>query len=254
MGLLPSAPCCSRAASCPSRRRTSRRRTSIRRTPPVCSAQCRVSRRSSSPGNSRRNSPKPTCASSAAAKAAGVQRLVQLSGVGADPNMCCARMLRWYGQAEVTVAAAGLEVTRLRPSMLMQNLFEFAPSIAQQGVISGPVPFDQVDVGRRARRRRRCCSHAARPFAQRTHLHGNGLGIDELSANCGAYDPHPRQAGSLRGHHCERSARLAAGQRPVAGDDRSEARAVGCVRVEPDQRAADAGGQGSDRARAAHGR
>ena len=32
-----------------------------------------------------------------AAKAAGVRRLVQLSGVGADPNMCCARMLRWYG-------------------------------------------------------------------------------------------------------------------------------------------------------------
>jgi uncharacterized protein YbjT (DUF2867 family) len=73
-----------------------------------------------------------------AAKAAGVRRLVQQSGVGADPNMCCARMLRWYGQAEVSVAAAGLEVTRLRPSMLMQNLFEFAPSIAQQGVISGP--------------------------------------------------------------------------------------------------------------------
>ncbi|HKU16557.1 MAG TPA: NAD(P)H-binding protein [Steroidobacteraceae bacterium] len=74
----------------------------------------------------------------AAAKAAGVRRLVQQSGVGADPNMCCARMLRWYGQAEVSVAAAGLEVTRLRPSMLMQTLFEFAPTIAQQGVISGP--------------------------------------------------------------------------------------------------------------------
>ena len=73
-----------------------------------------------------------------AAKAAGVRRLVQLSGVGADPNMCCARMLRWYGQAEVTVAAAGLDVTRLRPSMLMQNLLEFAPAITQQGVIAGP--------------------------------------------------------------------------------------------------------------------
>ena len=40
-----------------------------------------------------------------AAKAAGVRRLVQLSGVGADPNMCCARMLRWYGRREVTPAA-----------------------------------------------------------------------------------------------------------------------------------------------------
>jgi uncharacterized protein YbjT (DUF2867 family) len=30
-----------------------------------------------------------------AAKAAGVRRLVQQTGVGADANMCCARMLRW---------------------------------------------------------------------------------------------------------------------------------------------------------------
>jgi uncharacterized protein YbjT (DUF2867 family) len=73
-----------------------------------------------------------------AAKAAGVRRLVQLSGVGADANMCCARMLRWYGQAEVSVAATGLDVTRLRPSMLLQTLFEFSASIAQQGVIAGP--------------------------------------------------------------------------------------------------------------------
>jgi uncharacterized protein YbjT (DUF2867 family) len=78
-----------------------------------------------------------------AAKAAGVARLVQLSGVGADPNMCCARMLRWYGRAEVTVAQTGLDVTRLRPTMLLQNLFEFAPSIAQQGLIAGPFRSSQ---------------------------------------------------------------------------------------------------------------
>src|SRR6185436_11067426 len=105
-----------------------------------------------------------------AAKAAGVRRLVQLSGVGADPNMCCARMLRWYGQAEVTVGAAGLEVTRLRPSMLMQNLFEFAPSIAQQGVISGPFRstkwtwVDARDVGAVAAATLRDPSHSGRTY------------------------------------------------------------------------------------------
>lgn len=74
----------------------------------------------------------------AAAKAAGVTRLVQLSGVGANAEMCCARMLRWFGEAEASVAASGLMVTRLRPTMQMQMLLEFAPSIAQHGLIAGP--------------------------------------------------------------------------------------------------------------------
>jgi uncharacterized protein YbjT (DUF2867 family) len=105
-----------------------------------------------------------------AAKAAGVRRLVQLSGVGADPNMCCARLLRWYGQAEVTVAASGLEVTRLRSSMLMQNLFEFAPSIAQQGLISGPFRstkwtwVDARDVGAVAAVTLRDTAHSGRTY------------------------------------------------------------------------------------------
>ena len=74
-----------------------------------------------------------------AAKAAGVKRFVQLSGVGANPQMCCARMLRWLGQAETGVAACpDVAVTRLRPSYQLQMLFEFAPTIAQQGLIAGP--------------------------------------------------------------------------------------------------------------------
>ena len=73
-----------------------------------------------------------------AAKAAGVKRVVQLSGVGANAEMCCARMLRWYGEAENAIAATGLKVTRLRPTMQMQMLLEFAPSIAQHGQIAGP--------------------------------------------------------------------------------------------------------------------
>jgi len=74
-----------------------------------------------------------------AAKAAGVRRFVQLSGVGANPQMCCARMLRWLGQAESGVAACPeIALTRLRPAYMLQLLFEFAPTVAQQGLIAGP--------------------------------------------------------------------------------------------------------------------
>jgi uncharacterized protein YbjT (DUF2867 family) len=72
-----------------------------------------------------------------AAQAAGVSRVVQLSGVGANRNFCCARALNWLGQIESTTTEAGIQVTHLRPTFFMQNLFQFAPSIAQ-GVIAGP--------------------------------------------------------------------------------------------------------------------
>ncbi len=82
------------------------------------------------------------------AKSAGVSRLVQLSGVGADSGMCCARTLRWFGQAERDVEASGMQITRLRPTMLWQMLLDFAPSVARQGVIAGPfrsTPWTWVD-------------------------------------------------------------------------------------------------------------
>lgn len=74
----------------------------------------------------------------AAAKHAGVQRLVQLSGVGADARMCCARTLRWLGQIETVARTSGLSTTHLRPTFYMQNLLAFAPTIAAQGLIAGP--------------------------------------------------------------------------------------------------------------------
>jgi uncharacterized protein YbjT (DUF2867 family) len=83
------------------------------------------------------------------AKSAGVKRFVQLSTVGANPQMCCARLLRWLGQAETGVAACpDVALTRLRPSYMLQMLFEFAPTIAQQGLIAGPfrsTPWSWVD-------------------------------------------------------------------------------------------------------------
>ena len=121
-----------------------------------------------------------------AAKAAGVRRLVQLSGVGADPNMCCARMLRWYGQAEVTVAATGAGRDAPAADACCCRIFSSSRrSIAQQGVIAGPFRstkwtwVDARDVGAVA-------AVALRDPAQRAHLHGDGLGIAELSADRGA--------------------------------------------------------------------
>jgi uncharacterized protein YbjT (DUF2867 family) len=74
----------------------------------------------------------------AAAKQTGVPRLVQLSGVGANAQLCCTRTLRWLGQVEAVADHSGLAVTHLRPAFLMQNLLSFARSIAQSGVIAGP--------------------------------------------------------------------------------------------------------------------
>lgn len=73
----------------------------------------------------------------AAAKAVGVPRIVQLSGVGADSGMCCARILRWLGQVE-SAAKGTASVTHLRPTFLMQHLFKFYSATGAQRVIAGP--------------------------------------------------------------------------------------------------------------------
>jgi uncharacterized protein YbjT (DUF2867 family) len=74
----------------------------------------------------------------AAAKRAGVRRVVQLSCVGASAKRCCARTLSWLGQIEDAVALSGLEFTTLRPAFYMQNLLAYAPAIRSDGVLSGP--------------------------------------------------------------------------------------------------------------------
>lgn len=73
----------------------------------------------------------------AAAKATGMPRIVQLSGVGADSSVCCARALRWWGQSEVGTRNFP-SVTHLRPTFLMQVLLKFYTPVGQQGVIAGP--------------------------------------------------------------------------------------------------------------------
>jgi len=74
----------------------------------------------------------------ALAKITHVRRLVHLSGVGANMQICCARLLRWLGQLEATAADSGMTVTNLRATFFMQNLLQFASTIKQQGIIAGP--------------------------------------------------------------------------------------------------------------------
>jgi uncharacterized protein YbjT (DUF2867 family) len=105
-----------------------------------------------------------------AAKVAGVSRIVQLSGVGANTEYCCARALRWLGRVESTTESAGISVTHLRPTFFMQNLLRFASSVAQQGVIAGPFRagkwtfVDARDVGAVAAKALIETSHAGRTY------------------------------------------------------------------------------------------
>src|SRR5690606_16249601 len=106
----------------------------------------------------------------AAAKAAGASRIVQLSGVGADAGMCCARALRWLGHAGHATTASALGITRLRPTVELQSLLEFASSISRHGLIAGPfrsTPWtwvDARDVGAVAAVALRDASHVGRTY------------------------------------------------------------------------------------------
>ena len=68
----------------------------------------------------------------AAAKAAGVERVVKLSvlGVGADAPVTFSR---WHAAGEEALRASGLEWTFLRPNGFMQNTLRDAATIREQG-------------------------------------------------------------------------------------------------------------------------
>ena len=70
------------------------------------------------------------------AKQAGVQHIVRLSILPADPNSPVA-MGRWHGEADQHVIDSGLSYTLLRPAYFMQNQLMSAGTIASQGAIYG---------------------------------------------------------------------------------------------------------------------
>ena len=72
-----------------------------------------------------------------AAAAAGVTRVVKLSGPDADVASPLI-FERWHGEIERHLAASGLPAIRLRPRTYMTNLMAYAGSIAQTGMLFAP--------------------------------------------------------------------------------------------------------------------
>jgi len=73
----------------------------------------------------------------AAAKEAGVQRIVKLSamGTGADAPVA---LLRWHASAEAILKESGIAWTCVQPNGFMQNLLGQAELIKMQGIIPAP--------------------------------------------------------------------------------------------------------------------
>ena len=72
-----------------------------------------------------------------AARDAGVKRVVQITSLGADPKSPI-RRLRWLGEAEARVAAAGVKAWVLRPAVAMQSLLKHNPEIGIGGRLEAP--------------------------------------------------------------------------------------------------------------------
>jgi uncharacterized protein YbjT (DUF2867 family) len=72
-----------------------------------------------------------------AAEAAGVNHIVQLSGIGADAGSSVIA-LKWLGEAEDYLTSSALSWTILRPGLFNNNFFAYANSIAQYNMIEAP--------------------------------------------------------------------------------------------------------------------
>jgi uncharacterized protein YbjT (DUF2867 family) len=74
----------------------------------------------------------------AAARRAGVQHVVEFSGLGADMRSS-ARISRSHGEIEAVLERSGMAYTHLRPNTFMQNFLAAAPSIAAHGTLALPM-------------------------------------------------------------------------------------------------------------------
>lgn len=73
-----------------------------------------------------------------AADRSGLQQLVMLSALGADPDSSC-RFLRSHGESERFLKQTDVPYTILRPNSFMQNFLGFRESIIHDGVIAAPM-------------------------------------------------------------------------------------------------------------------
>ncbi|RKT55711.1 NAD(P)H-binding protein [Saccharothrix australiensis] len=77
------------------------------------------------------------------AKEAGVERVVKVSALGADPAARCS-IHRQHGLVEEALAESGLRHTLVRPNGFAQNLRQWLPGITARGAIALPVGDAEV--------------------------------------------------------------------------------------------------------------
>ena len=73
-----------------------------------------------------------------AAKRAGVQHIVKVSTLGADPESPVS-FARWHAHVEQHIERSGFTYTHLRPHYFMQNTLAFAPTIASESRLYAPM-------------------------------------------------------------------------------------------------------------------
>jgi uncharacterized protein YbjT (DUF2867 family) len=81
----------------------------------------------------------------AAARRAGVDHLVNVSGLGATVDSPFT-ITRWHAESEERLRSSGLAYTILQPNFFMANLLFLFPTLLTEGVIAGPMGEGRVSV------------------------------------------------------------------------------------------------------------
>jgi uncharacterized protein YbjT (DUF2867 family) len=78
----------------------------------------------------------------AAALRAGVQHIVKVSVAGGPDSGT--QIGRWHWATEKQIEASGIGFTFLRPTLYMQQMFAYAPTIAARGTFSAPMGTGEI--------------------------------------------------------------------------------------------------------------
>ncbi|WP_034499368.1 SDR family oxidoreductase [Agrobacterium sp. 33MFTa1.1] len=81
----------------------------------------------------------------AAAKRAGLERIIKFSAMGADPSAKTA-LNKWHGLSECAIEESGIAFTHLRPNSMFQNIRRFKESVKDNGVIASSVGDGQISM------------------------------------------------------------------------------------------------------------
>ncbi|MET3650278.1 SDR family oxidoreductase [Phyllobacterium ifriqiyense] len=81
----------------------------------------------------------------AAAKRAGLKRIIKFSAMGANPS-AKTTLNRWHGLSERSIEESGIPFTHLRPNSMFQNVRRFKELIKDNGVIASSVGDGRVSM------------------------------------------------------------------------------------------------------------